>query len=138
MFQHNDNERESNPLPESMAVYGQPVVYTGPDSAEGIYGASATPRVLRTGHPGRIVDPTPQHIRVEWVGLENEPVSFAAGFVRERPDRPGPSGWVPGLAAISEETYVELARTVENPGLSVTTQPIGDRHDVNEVGGSSE
>lgn len=104
---------ESERLPESQAVHGQPVVYTGPDSAEGIYSASARPSTLRRGHPGRIVDPTPQHITVEWVGLENEPVSFAFGFVRERPARPGPSGWVPGLAAISEETYEELSRQVE-------------------------
>lgn len=113
MFNAIFGDHEPDSLPESKAVYGQLVAYTGPDSAEGIYSSSTEPRVLRGGHLGRIVDLTPQHIRVEWVGLENEPVSFATGFVRERPDRPGPSGWVPGLAAISEELYEELSREVE-------------------------
>jgi hypothetical protein len=35
---------------------------------------------LYPGHPGRVSDATMQHVRVAWVGLEDEPVSYAVGF----------------------------------------------------------
>lgn len=37
-------------------------------------------KVLRRGHPRKTYDATPQHVRVEWVSLEDEPASFADGF----------------------------------------------------------
>lgn len=99
---------DRTPLRERFIVKGQPVIYTGPASAAEIYSPSAVPKVLRADHPGRIFDPSPQHIRVEWFGLEDEPVSFASGFTRERPTRSGETGYVPGLAKIDEEEYEQL------------------------------
>lgn len=85
---------------------GQPVVYRGAESSVDIYNPKSIPS-LRPGHPGRIFDPSPQHIRVNWFGLEGEPVSFATGFTR---DDSGIS--VPGLAWSDETEYAELARAI--------------------------
>lgn len=103
-------------LSEADVSKGQPVVYIGPDDAQGIYEEWTRPRVLKAGHPGRIFDPSIQHIRVEWVGLEHEPVSYAVGFCTNRSEV-GPNGEasVPGLAKISADDYAELAAEVE-PG----------------------
>lgn len=37
--------------------------------------------ICRAGDPGPIVNPTPKYSK--WVGVEGEPVRFAAGFVRD-------------------------------------------------------
>ena len=36
--------------------------------------------VLYSGHPGRVWNTTIQHVQVTWVGLEDEPATFAVGF----------------------------------------------------------
>lgn len=58
------------PLPDwldvSDLVPGQYVAYAGPDESRGIYNPDSPIKVLRRGHPGKIYDATPQHVRVEW------------------------------------------------------------------------
>jgi hypothetical protein len=97
---------ERLPLAEVDLRKGQTVIYTGPDNSREIYEEHTRPRKLCCGHPGRIADPTRQHIRVHWVGLEHEPISYAAGFCLER------DGFVPGLSAITESEYKRLAEQV--------------------------
>lgn len=52
---------------------GTPVAYRGQDTDRDILNPASRPAVLFHGHPGRITDPTLQHIQVDWVGLEDEP-----------------------------------------------------------------
>lgn len=58
------------------------------------------PDMLYTGHPGVITDATPQHILVDWVGLEDMYISFATGSSVDYIGGP-----VHGLAVIAEEEY---------------------------------
>ncbi|WP_338891934.1 hypothetical protein [Rhodococcus sovatensis] len=97
-------------LDVSDLVAGQYVAYSGPDSSQGIYNPNSTIKVLRRGHPGIIYDATPQHVRVEWAGLEEEPASFADGFCCEplqHGDRTDVG--VPGLVKVSHDDYARLA-----------------------------
>jgi hypothetical protein len=57
--------------------------------------------VLYAGHPGRIWSTTMQHVQVTWVGLEEEPASYATGF--SVPDE-DPS-FYPALGLLSEDEY---------------------------------
>jgi hypothetical protein len=67
---------------------GLPVEYTGessdPDDPDGW---------LRHGHPGRVADPRPEDVFVEWHGLEDRPVSRWLSFD------------LPGLAELTEDEY---------------------------------
>jgi hypothetical protein len=36
--------------------------------------------VLYSGHPGRVWSTLTQHVQVTWVGLEDEPATYALGF----------------------------------------------------------
>lgn len=93
---------------------GAPVAYRGQDDDRDILNQSAPPALLFQGHPGRITDATLQHILVDWVGLEDEPASFAVGFcpttVHGR--RAGPT--VPGLAEISEDEFRVRKQRIES------------------------
>lgn len=106
-------EQQRTELAEEDVVKGQCVVYIGPDNAEEIYEDWSRPRILTAGHPGKIYDPSVQHIRVEWVGLEHEPISYATGFCTNRSEV-GPEGraFIRGLAKVSAEEYEELASKV--------------------------
>src|ERR1017187_6626509 len=42
--------------------------------------------VLYSGQPGRVRDITVQHVQVTWVGLEDEPASYAVGFSVNSPN----------------------------------------------------
>ncbi|WP_301851064.1 hypothetical protein [Rhodococcus pyridinivorans] len=95
------------PLTGADLIKGTPVMYTGPDNPQ-LISPSAAITVLRKGHPGRILDPDWHHIRVEWVRLEDEPISYGAGFCLERTAEQ-PDGYVPGLVRISESQYEDLA-----------------------------
>jgi hypothetical protein len=61
---------------------GLPVEYLGETDATVILSETlrATGMALYTGHPGRIWSTTIQHVQVTWVGLEDEPASYAVGF----------------------------------------------------------
>ncbi|WP_139204034.1 hypothetical protein [Rhodococcoides kroppenstedtii] len=91
---------------------GQPVEYTGPEDSNGILASAPPLHVLHVGHPGRIRDPTPQHVMVDWVGLEHEVVSYAAGFVNERRFEDDQFGSVKGLQLLSEAEYVRRSARV--------------------------
>jgi|EndMetStandDraft_7_1072992.scaffolds.fasta_scaffold180052_2 hypothetical protein len=96
------------PLTGADLIKGTPVIYAGPDNPR-LISPHAAFTVLCKGHPGRISDPDWHHIRVEWVLLEDEPISYGAGFCLERTaDRP--DGYVPGLVRISESSFEDLAK----------------------------
>ena len=42
--------------------------------------------VLFSGHPGRVWSTTVQHVQVTWVGLEDEPATYAVGFSVNSPE----------------------------------------------------
>lgn len=92
---------------------GTPVAYRGQDTDRDILNQAAQPALLFHGHPGRITDAPLQHIRVDWVGLEDEPASYAVGFCPTTVDggRPGPT--VPGLAEISEDEFKVRKQRIE-------------------------
>ncbi len=66
-------------LAASMIVRGQLVASLGEDVEAREVPRPGYPSVLFYGHPGRITDPTPQHIIVDWVGIEDTPFSWANG-----------------------------------------------------------
>ncbi|ETT28373.1 hypothetical protein RR21198_1025 [Rhodococcus rhodochrous ATCC 21198] len=92
---------------------GVPVAFRGADTDRDILDPQAQPPMLFHGHPGRITSPAIQHILVDWVGLEDEPASFAVGFC----PRAIEGGWagpvVPGLAEISEDEYLLRKQRIE-------------------------
>ena len=57
---------------------------------------------LYSGHPGRIWRANVQHVQVTWVGLEQEPVSYAVGFSSR--DLSAQSGY-PGLGLLADDTF---------------------------------
>lgn len=65
-----------------MLTTGLPVAYLGDSDSE-----------LLRGHPGRVTDPQPEDVFVEWVGLESEPVSRWTAFD------------LPGLGVLDEATF---------------------------------
>lgn len=93
---------------------GAPVAFRGHDTDRDILTPDPQPPLLFHGHPGRITDPAVQHILVDWVGLENEPASFAVGFCTTT----APGGWagptVPGLAEISEEEFAVRKQRIDH------------------------
>ena len=58
------------------------VEYLGDDNANIVLSESlkAAGMILYSGHPGRVRDTAVQHVQVTWVGLEDEPASYAVGF----------------------------------------------------------
>jgi hypothetical protein len=93
---------------------GTPVAYRWQDTDRDILNPASQPALLFHGHPGRITDPTLQHVQVDWVGLEDEPASFAVGFCPTTVD----GGWagptVPGLAEISEDEFRVRKQRIES------------------------
>ena len=61
---------------------GLPVEYLGDANPEVVLSDSlrAIGLVLYSGHPGRVWSTTLQHVQVTWVGLEDEPATYAVGF----------------------------------------------------------
>ncbi|HWG93201.1 MAG TPA: hypothetical protein VNU66_03105 [Mycobacteriales bacterium] len=70
--------------------WGLPVEYCGADDGDG----------LAPGHPGRVTDPSPEDVFVEWVGLEDAPVSRWICFD------------LPALAALDEAVLAERSDRV--------------------------
>ena len=93
---------------------GTPVAYRGQDTDRDILNPAARPALLFHGHPGRITDPTLQHVQVDWVGLEDEPASFAVGFCPTTVDRGLAGPTVPGLAQISEDEFMVRKQRIES------------------------
>lgn len=62
---------------------GLPVEFLGEEpDAVGVISEALTSRAvaLYPGHSGRVWRTQPQHVQVSWVGLEEEPASYAYGF----------------------------------------------------------
>lgn len=57
---------------------------------------------LWPGHPGRISHPALQHVQVSWVGLEDEPASYALGCT---PDSLAADGRYLALGVLSEAEF---------------------------------
>jgi hypothetical protein len=66
--------------------------------------------MLYSGHPGRIWSTTIQHVQATWVGLEEEPASYATGF--SVPDE-DPS-YYRGLGLLSEEEFGRRERAIRD------------------------
>lgn len=64
---------------------------------------------LYHGHPGTIWRTTVQHVQVSWVGLEDEPASFALGFSTTEDVSPR----FDGLGVLSLGDYAERRSIVE-------------------------
>ncbi len=101
-----DDMGEDEAIATTRVRQGVPVAYRGPDTDRDILNPETGPPMLFHGHPGRITSPAVQHILVDWVGLEDEPASFAVGYCPHTID----GGWagpvVPALAEISEDEYL--------------------------------
>lgn len=78
-----------SPVDGRRLVDGLPVEYLGDSDSE-----------LRRGHPGRVTDPQPEDVFVEWVGLEDQPVSRWISFD------------LPGLGELDEATFALRAERV--------------------------
>jgi hypothetical protein len=61
---------------------GLPVEYLGDANPDVVLSEPlrAVGLVLYYGHPGRVWSTTLQHVQVSWVGLEDEPATYAVGF----------------------------------------------------------
>ena len=85
----------------------------GSDTDRDILNPHTGTPMLFHGHPGRTTNPAIQHILVDWVGLEDEPASFAVGYCPDTID----GGWagpvVPALAEISEDEYLLRKRRID-------------------------
>jgi hypothetical protein len=82
---------------------GLPVKYLGESDPNVVLEEKlrAIGMMLYSGHPGRVWSTTMQHVQVTWVGLEEEPASYATGF--SVPDE-DPS-YYPALGLLSEEEF---------------------------------
>lgn len=65
------------------------------------------PDDLYAGHPGVITDSTPQHVLVDWVGLEDMYISFATGTSVSYM-----GGALYGMAVISEDEYAQRSARI--------------------------
>jgi len=82
---------------------GLAVEYLGQNNSEVVLGEEhqAAGLILYSGHPGRIWDTTMQHVQATWVGLEDEPATYAVGFsVSREQDK-----FYPGLGLIREDEF---------------------------------
>jgi hypothetical protein len=70
--------------------------------------------VLYSGHPGRVWDTTPQHVQVSWVGLEDEPATYALGF--SLPSEEATSYRILGL--LSEDEFGRRERGIKDSLVS--------------------
>jgi hypothetical protein len=84
-----------------------PVEFLGEEAdAVGVISQALASRAvaLYPGHPGRVWRTQPQHVQVTWVGLEEEPASYAYGFDA---DSLLPSGRVIGLGHLAEVDFAQ-------------------------------
>jgi hypothetical protein len=81
------------------------VEYLGHEAeARGVLSEDLTSRAMAMypGHPGRIWRPEVHHVQVSWVGLEEEPASYAVGFSS---DSVQDDGTYPGLGLLTEAEF---------------------------------
>jgi|ERR1022692_844216 hypothetical protein len=105
---------------------GLPVEYLGDTDANVILSDSlkAIGMVLYSGHPGRIWSTTIQHVQVTWVGLEDEPATYAVGFSVPSSGEPHYAG----LGLLTEDEFSRRERAIRDSlasgtKLSASTPP---------------
>lgn len=93
---------------------GLPVEYLGDDDPDVVLSDQlrAVGLVLYSGHPGRVWSTLHQHVQVTWVGLEDEPATYAVGF-----SVPGEEDtFYPALGLLTEDEF-ELRERALNDSL---------------------
>jgi len=91
---------------------GLPVEYLGDDNPEVVLSDQlrAVGLVLYQGHPGRVWSTLHQHVQVTWVGLEDEPATYAVGF-----SVPGEEDtFYPGLGLLTEDEFELRERALQD------------------------
>lgn len=100
--------KKSKPLPRKLFLVGQTVALRSPEDidANEIWHSEGEPLFLYRGHPGRITDPSPMHILVDWAGFEESTWSLDFGFTATS------KGPCPGLTDITEEEYESRCKEI--------------------------
>jgi hypothetical protein len=91
---------------------GLPVEYLGDDNPEVVLSdhLRAVGLVLYQGHPGRVWSTLHQHVQVTWVGLEDEPATYAVGFsVPDEEDT-----FYPSLGLLTEDEFELRERALQD------------------------
>jgi hypothetical protein len=91
---------------------GLPVEYLGESDPNVVLDEKlrAVGLVLYSGHPGRVWSTTIQHIQVTWVGLENEPTTYAVGFSLPDEDKT----YYPALGLLNEDEFSRRERALQD------------------------
>ena len=109
---------------------GLKVVWLGPEAGDDILSPDKVEGggVLVHHHPGVLTSVQPlSHLQVDWLGLEDEPVSFAVGF------SPDEAGTYPALGVVSDERWANLAvsgwwsQSRDSAGTSTVDHSSGER-----------
>jgi hypothetical protein len=91
---------------------GLPVEYLGKPDPNVVLSdrLRAVGLVLYCGHPGRVWSTTLQHVQVTWVGLEDEPATFAVGFSLPSEEE----SFYPVLGLLTEEEFTRRERAIQD------------------------
>jgi hypothetical protein len=95
---------------------GLPVAYLGEPDPNVVLNdqLKAIGLVLYCGHPGRVWSTTLQHVQVTWVGLEDEPASYAVGFSLPSEEE----SFYPVLGLLTEEEFSRRERAIQDSLVS--------------------
>ena len=66
--------------------------------------------VLYPGHPGRVWSTLTQHVQVTWVGLEDEPATYALGFSLPSDG----ATCYPSLGLLTEDEFTRRERALQD------------------------
>jgi hypothetical protein len=91
---------------------GLPVEYLGKPDPDVVLSdrLRAVGLVLYCGHPGRVWSTTLQHVQVTWVGLEDEPASYAVGFSLPSEEE----SFYPVLGLLTEDEFTRRERAIRD------------------------
>ena len=91
---------------------GLPVEYLGEPDPDVVLSDQlrAVGLVLYCGHPGRVWSTTLQHVQVTWVGLEDEPATYAVGFSLPSEEE----SFYPVLGLLSEDEFTRRERAIQD------------------------
>jgi hypothetical protein len=91
---------------------GLPVEYLGESDPNVVLDEElqAIGLALYSGHPGRVWSTTIQHVQVTWVGLEDEPATYAVGFSVPDDDET----YYPALGLLAEDEFSRRERVLQD------------------------